>query len=293
MTVDRRQFAQAVGAIIGCAFAGAAFASTAMTAADLVERIKAKLLAEGTKWQPSYTDGFKVGDPATIVKGVAVTFEATLDVLQQAVARGFNFIICHEAVFWAGFDAPQILKGDPIRLAKEAFVREHGLVIWRLHDHMHRMQPEPVISSLLHELGWTPYYEKGGRRFDHIEVPEIQLGRLASHMQTKLGTANVVVVGDPGMPVRSVGVGIHILSTLLPVLHKSDVVIVGETSEYDSFEYVRDAVALGQKKGLIRISHERLEEWGVRYFAAWARPLIAPLPFAWLSTGDAFSIQAA
>jgi hypothetical protein len=42
---------------------------------------------------------------------------------------------------------------------------------------------------------------------------------------------------------------------------------VGETPQHDTFEYIRDAVSLGQKKGIVMISHERLEGWGMEAFA--------------------------
>lgn len=259
------------------------------TARELTERIKKHLLSEGVEWQKSFSDGFTLGDPATAVRGIAVTFKPTMSVLKQAAARGLNFVISHEATFWEAFDPPYVMTADPTRQAKIAFAQENGLVVWRLHDHMHRMQPEPIFTELIRKLEWMPYFqwEQGIHR---IEIPQIRLDELAIHVQTNLETSNVSVIGDPAMPVRTVGFGVHTLSTVLPALHASDVAIVGETAEYDTYEYVRDAIALGHKKGLIRIAHERLEAWGVAGFADWLRPVTPGIRLESLLTGDPFTV---
>lgn len=263
--------------------------STPTTAQQLSERIKDQLAAEGVLWQPSHSDGFTLGDPSTIATGVAVTFKPTMHVLREAAERGLNIVISHEAAFWDGFDAPQFMADDPIRHAKTAFVHAHDMAVWRLHDHMHRMAPEPIFTELIEKVGWSSFFT-ADQGLHHLKIPELRLDELAAHLQSTLETRNISVVGDPAMLVRSVGFGIHVLSTLLPALRLSDVVIVGETAEYDAYEYMRDAVALGQPKGLIRIAHERLEEWGVARFADWMRPLAKGLPVEWISTGDPFNV---
>jgi hypothetical protein len=65
---------------------------------------------------------------------------------------------------------------------------------------------------------------------------------------------------------------------------------VGETPQHDTFEYIRDAVSLGQKKGIVMISHEGLEEWGMEAFAEWFRPAVPEVPVEWISSGDPFYI---
>jgi hypothetical protein len=90
--------------------------------------------------------------------------------------------------------------------------------------------------------------------------------------------------------VRTVGDCAHILSSVLGALRKNDVVLVGETPQHDTFEYIRDAVSLGQKKGIVMISHEGLEEWGMEAFAEWFRPAVPEVPVEWISSGDPFYI---
>jgi putative NIF3 family GTP cyclohydrolase 1 type 2 len=181
------------------------------------------------------------------------------------------------------------MTADPVHEAKIRFAQENNMAVWRIHDHWHRVKPDPIFMGLARKLDWTAYYDAGtwpGR----YTIPEMPLEQVARHIQSRLNSANVVVVGDRTLPVKTIGDCAHILSSVLPTLQKYDVALVGETPEHDSFEYVRDAVALGEKKGLVMISHEALEEWGMEDFAAWLRPLVHELPVAWIGTGDPFEV---
>jgi putative NIF3 family GTP cyclohydrolase 1 type 2 len=74
----------------------------AITAAQVVERIKKKLAEEGVVWRPSNFDGFHLGDPETRVTGIATAFQPTFSVLRRAAAAGKNFVVCHESTYWDG-----------------------------------------------------------------------------------------------------------------------------------------------------------------------------------------------
>jgi putative NIF3 family GTP cyclohydrolase 1 type 2 len=289
----RRQFARTAGSVVSAAAAISGvrplMAQAKLTAADVVDRIKKNLAAEGVVWGPSAFDGFHLGDPEIPVTGVAVTFEPTLDVLQRALAAKKNFVICHESTFWDGFDPVQLMIGDPVCRAKIRFAGQNHMAVWRIHDHWHRRRQDPIFAGLARKLGWTSYYSPDTRP-RHYEIPEMSLEEVARHVQEKLGTRNVVVAGDPAMPVKTIGDCAHILSSVLPALRTYDVALVGETPEYATFEYVRDAIGLGMKKGVVMISHQGLEEWGMETFAEWLRPAVPEMPVEWMTTGDPFQV---
>jgi putative NIF3 family GTP cyclohydrolase 1 type 2 len=290
-SISRRRIVQWIGSAVAIS-AGMhrrSLAQGKVTALDIVERIQSKLGSEGVRWSPSHFDGFHLGDPQTTLTGIATTFQPGLDVLERAAAKKKNFVICHESTFWDGFDPPQVMMDDPVHQAKIRFAREHDMVVWRIHDHWHRVKPDPIFMGLARRLEWTSYYDLTTKP-KHYAIPEMTLDAVARHVQAKLNTQNVVVVGDRDLPVRTVGDCAHILSSVLPALHNCDVALVGETPEHDTFEYVRDAVALGEKKGVIMISHEGLEEWGMEDFAAWLKPIVPELPIEWVPTGDPFEV---
>jgi putative NIF3 family GTP cyclohydrolase 1 type 2 len=290
--ITRRGFSLWIGGTLaaGAGFpAHAAQAQDKITAAQVVDRIKAKLAKEGVAWGPTIFDGFKIGDSNVTVTGVATCFEPTFSVLRRAAAAKKNFVISHESSFWDGFDPIEVVKDDPVAKLKIQFVAKNKMAVWRIHDHWHRVRPDPIFVGLAGKLGWLSYYVPDSRP-RHYNVPEMSLEDLARHIQRQLGTNNVVVVGDPQLRVKTVGDCAHILSSVLPALRACDVALVGETPQHDTFEYVRDAVALGQKKAVVMISHEGLEEWGMEAFASWVRPAVPEVPVEWISTGDPFYV---
>ena len=163
------------------------------------------------------------------------------------------------------------------------------MAVWRVHDHWHRRRPEPIFTGLARKLGWSSYYSADIRP-RRYEIPEMSLEEVARHVQKQLGTQNVVVVGEPGLRVKTIGDCAHVLSSVLPALRACDVGLVGETPQHDTFEYLRDAMTLGMKKGLVMISHGGLEEWGMEDCASWLQPLVPELSVAWISSYDPFHV---
>ena len=285
--LTRRSFAQ----ILGAGAALSARAQSGMTAAQVVERIKKQLAAEGVVWGPSAFDGFHLGDPNVLVTGVATTFQPTLNVLQRAAAANKNLVVCHESTYWDGFEPVESLRNDLVCQAKIRFAEQRKMAVWRIHDHWHRCKPDPIFIGLARKLKWDNYYDSESRP-RHYTIPEMSLEEVARHIQRNLGTQNVVVVGDRNLRVKTIGDCAHVLSSVLPALRTYDVALVGETLQHDTFEYLRDAVALGMKKGVVMISHEALEEWGMETFAGWLQPLVPDVPVQWIGTGDPFLIPA-
>ena len=96
-------------------------------------------------------------------------------------------------------------------------------------------------------------------------------------MKANLGISAVRAAGAPDMPCNSV----VLLAGSTPgqvqiqaLMEGADVVICGESNEWDTCEYVRDAAAVGHPKGLIVLGHGHSEDGGMRYLADWLRDRI-------------------
>src|SRR6202166_4321805 len=151
-----------------------------LTAREVIARIQEHV---GIPWMQQTVDTFKAGNPDAEVKGIAVTMMATLDVLQRAVAAGQNLIITHEPTFFNHLDNPDQLEqkeGDPVLAAKRAFIQEHGLVIWRFHDHWHRRNPDGIEAGMAHALGWEKFQDSSNQYL--FAVSETDLQGLASEL---------------------------------------------------------------------------------------------------------------
>ena len=118
----------------------------------------------------------------------------------------------------------------------------------------------------------------------------MSLEEVARHIQKQLGTQNVVVVGEPGLRVKTIGDCAHVLSSVLPALRACDVALVGETPQHDTFEYLRDAMTLGIKKARHDLPRRAggMGHGGLRRRGC--RPLVPELSVAWISSYDPFHV---
>ena len=69
---------------------------------------------------------------------------------------------------------------------------------------------------------------------------------------------------------------------------KPDVLIVGELSEWETAEYVRDARAAGNKISLIVLGHADSEEPGSKYMADWVKKNIDGVKVVEIPAGNPF-----
>src|ERR1700735_21105 len=108
-SISRRTFIIAGSALLAARVAEPQQTSTQLTAAGVVERIRNHV---GVPWRSQTVDRILAGDPDTVVRGIAVTMMATLDVLERAVAAGKNMIITHEPTFYLHQDTFDDIQDD-------------------------------------------------------------------------------------------------------------------------------------------------------------------------------------
>jgi putative NIF3 family GTP cyclohydrolase 1 type 2 len=264
-----------------------------LTARQVVERIQSKL---GGDWSASGVDGFKDGDPGTPVTGVAVTMMATMDVLRRAAAAGQNLIITHEPIYYTHDDQLTTLEGehDAVTAAKRAFVKEHHLVVWRLHDHWHYplRNPDPVIVGVFRALGWDHYARAAGD-FPIVILPETAtVAQLATQVRSRLGVHALRVVGDSLMRVTHAGFlpGFPGFQMQRRLLQREDVevLVMGEAHEWETIEYAADAVTEQRRKALIIVGHVPSEAAGSDELVRWLTPLLPEFRVTHVPTAEPF-----
>jgi hypothetical protein len=86
--------------------------------------------------------------------------------------------------------------------------------------------------------------------------------------------------------VTLVGRGGHSLSGNLPLFPKVDLLVVSEAREWESGEYLRDAVHTDPKKVALVIAHETGEEAGMDNCAQWLRGFVTEVPVKFVETKD-------
>ena len=290
MAISRRQFALTLSA------ATAVAQRRRLTAQQVVDLIHKTLPPP-----PDTIDGFKAGDPSSEITGIATTAMATMDVLSRAVREKANLILTLEPVFFSRSDtqaqAPPaggrgmagINPEDPVLVAKKDFIQKNGLVVFRFSDAWRTRKPDPFAVGLADTMGWSKHQAGGDpTRYD---VPATTISALADNLAGRLkARAGIRVVGDPQTRIRRVVMlpGVSPISAMLNALPDSDLVLAGEVREWESVEYAQDAVAAGQKKGLIMLGRVLSEDPGMNVCASWLRTVVPDLPTRWLPAGDPY-----
>ena len=267
---------------------GALSQTSQITARQLVAEIQKQV---GVEWQKDTVDTFRAGNPDTVVTGVAVTMMATIDVLQRASAKGLNFIITHEPTFYAHLDTPEgVPQDDPVWAEKRAFIEKHGLVVWRFHDHWHIRKPDGIEAGNVHALGWEKF-QRPDNQYLFI-LPETTVRALAADVAKKLNSSVVRVVGNPEMKVTKVGFspGAAGSEREIHALEQDDVqvLMVGETREWETVEYAADAVSEGRQKALIVIGHIPSEQPGMEECARWLKGFVKDVPVEFVPAKQPF-----
>jgi putative NIF3 family GTP cyclohydrolase 1 type 2 len=67
-----------------------------------------------------------------------------------------------------------------------------------------------------------------------------------------------------------------------------DVLVVGETREWELVEYAQDAISSGQKKGLIVLGHVVSEQSGMKLCAEWLKGFIKEVPIEFIPAPEPF-----
>jgi putative NIF3 family GTP cyclohydrolase 1 type 2 len=261
--------------------------SAGNSAGQLIETIIKKT---GAAPVANTVDIIKEGNPETQVTGIVTCMFATMEVLKKAVEKNCNLIIAHEPLYYNHLDRTEKFQGDSVYLMKKKYIDDHHLVIWRFHDYIHRIQPDGILSGMVKKFGWeknsvadNPY---------QFSFPSITLKALLENLKKTFPKNAFYVVGDPAMKLSKVMFvpGASGSDRQIYALREGgvDVVVAGEVPQWETYEYVRDAVTQGRKKAIIFIGHINSEESGMEFCATWLRKFITHIPVSYVECGSSF-----
>ncbi len=266
---------------------GAQAVSVPLTVGTVLDRIKQHV---GVPWKTPTVDNLLSGTPETFVHGIATTMMATFDVCKRAQAQGCNLIVTHETPFYLHQDKIDDIKDNAVLKAKQAWLAENNVALFHFHDHLHMMKPDGVAKGMIAQLGWEGYVIKPDLK--HLDFGGMPLARLAQEMAAKLHANTIRVVGDPDLAVHGIETswgycsregGIAILSD--PAV---ELLICGETREWELVEYAQDAITAGQKKALIVVGHVLSEQGGAIFAADWLKGFVTEVPVKFVAAAEPF-----
>jgi putative NIF3 family GTP cyclohydrolase 1 type 2 len=213
-----------------------------------------------------------------------------MEVLKQAVDKKCNLIVVHEPLYYNHLDEIKMFINDPVFLEKKRYITDHKLVIWRFHDYIHRMKPDGIETGMVSKLGWKKYAVNGST--NHFVLAETTLNDLLKDLKNIFPKNSFYVIGNPDLKVSDVrlAAGAPGSATHIRLLEdpKVDVVIAGEAQQWETYEYMRDAVSQGKNKAIIFLGHIASEEAGMDYCATWLKSFINDMPVYFVECGPSY-----
>jgi putative NIF3 family GTP cyclohydrolase 1 type 2 len=282
---SRRTFLLGSAALPILHASGSQTQARSLTAGMVIDRIKANV---GIPWRTETVDNLIAGTPATPVKGIATTMMATLDVCKRANAAGKNMLITHESTFFSHHDTTSELGQDQTYICKRDFLTQNGMAVFHFHDHWHARHPDGIAAGMVRELGWEKNADPENIKI--LTFPGTPLARFAHGIQAKLGIRTMRVVGDPKLAVNRVVTSWGYVSAGIPLISQPgvDVLVCGETREWELVEYVQDMISCGQKKGMVVLGHVVSEQAGMKLCAEWLKPLVPEVPVDFIAAPEPF-----
>lgn len=281
-SLDRRKFLSSVtGFVSASVIAGMPSVGLASEspAALTVQNVMDIILKEISNAPFERTvDKLRSGSMDQQVTGIVTTMFPTMDVIRKTAEIGANLIIAHETPFYNNNDETDWLQDDDAYNYKLELLNKHKIAIHRFHDYWHAHKPDGIIMGNLIKLGWDKHYDQNSPRL--LTLPSaIPLREVVSLAKSKLVIPSVRVVGSLDQPCRTIYMAFGYMDSKRQIAviqeSKPDLILSGETREWETVERVRDGLQMGHKTALLVLSHAVSEEAGMEYAAKWLQPKVS------------------
>lgn len=293
----RREFVTTLGklactslvlAVPGVSFAGSVGKPAALTVQQVIDLILKEIPNPRTQ---NTVDKIRSGSPDQEVTGIVTTMFPTIEVIEKTRKAGANFIIAHETPFYNNPDETDWLKDDDAYKYKVDLLNQYKIAIWRFHDNWHAHKPDGIVMGNLIKLGWHSYYNPQSPRLVTLPQP-MTIKSIAELAKKKLGITTVRIVGDLKQACTTVYLAFGYMDpkAQIPIIQqlKPDLILSGETREWETVERVRDGLAMGQKTSLLVLSHSVSEEAGMEYAAQWLQPRVQGIKVTHIPSNNPF-----
>lgn len=258
-----------------------------MTAKSIIE----KLYGEKTENVSAEScDCIKAGNPDKEVNKVCVTMFATVDIIKKAKNNNVDMIITHEPLYYRHMDDAQSEKMVDF---KKDLLEKSGITVYRYHDHPHFNKPDIIIEGELRKLN-----------LEGKIIPRDRFGIVDIILNEPKTAAEVAAICKKNLNIDCIRIAGATdeksdIVTFTPgalgeaVLNElrrpdSQIVICGETCEWQICEYARDAYQAGLNKSLIPLGHAVSERDGMEYTAEILKEMLPEIDVEYYDCQDVF-----
>ena len=237
-------------------------------------------------------DQLRSGSMDQEVTGIVTTMFPTLEVIERTAKAGANFIIAHETPFYNNQDETDWLQEDDAYKYKIGLLEKYKIAIWRFHDYWHAHKPDGIIMGNLIKLGWEQHFNAETPRVLTLPQP-MSLKSIVSLVKDRLNIPSVRVVGSLRQECKTIYMAFGYMDSRMQIAaiqkFKPDLILSGETREWETVERVRDGLLMGQKTALMVLSHSVSEEAGMEYAAKWLQPKVQSIKLTHIPSTNPFT----
>ncbi|MEF9961999.1 MAG: Nif3-like dinuclear metal center hexameric protein [Erysipelotrichaceae bacterium] len=253
-----------------------------------VQDVMNHLEATGTwvNWDES-RDYLIYGDSNQTITKVGVCWVATMQVIEQALHEGINFIISHENPFYHATTSPQRLVSNSINLKKH-LLDQGNIAVYRCHDVWDKIPEYGVSDQWAKRLGFN-FKRETSSYLQSAIIPEMSVKQLAQHVAHCLkqdGEDGVIVLGNLDNKVTRLAMGTGAATNIFEMLKECcDVVIVSDDgiSNYYQAQY-----AIDNELPMIIVNHAGCEICGLKAMEAYFHKVMPELSVTYLKEGYKF-----
>ena len=241
---------------------------------------------------PKTVDQLRSGSMEQEVTGIVTTMFPTIEVIERTAKAGANFIIAHETPFYNNQDETEWLQQDDAYRYKIGLLDKYKIAIWRFHDYWHSHKPDGIIMGNLIKLGWEKHFDSNTPRL--LTLPAaMSLKSIVSLAKERLGIPSVRVIGNLKQECKTIYMAFGYMDSRMQIAaiqqYKPDLILSGETREWETVERVRDGQLMGQKTALLVLSHSVSEEAGMEYAAKWLQPKVPGVKITHIASMNPFT----
>lgn len=236
------------------------------------------------------------------VTGVALLADPSLEALSKAVAARASLILSPETPFYARPFDPAAANGpsaaiaastiaalheSPAYRAKQAFIAEHNLTVYRLKPRT--AARDVAADAIAARLGWTSHRLPGEHAI--YAPPNVSVGHLVQLAHSRLGAlGGLRFIGDPVMPLRSILIvpgTAEVVSTTRALRH-ADALLTGDVREWEVVTYIHDSIDAGLPKALVATGRILSEQPFLEHCALTIRHAFPGIPLYAPAQADPF-----
>jgi putative NIF3 family GTP cyclohydrolase 1 type 2 len=207
--------------------------------------------------------GFRFGNPDVEVTGVGVAWWMSEEVVEAAVAKRLNMLLCHEPELFRWYKSPwhtnRLPETMPYNLRKMKRLLDHDICVYTAHSNWDLQKEVGMEPTLAKALGFKEQIRRDVA-VGIYRVGPMSFGSLITHVKTRMKLDHVRMQGDPDMEVKSVVLGFGSIASEVEaiVANHCDAGIFGELREW-SFIFARES-----RVGIIETGHCASESIGFR-----------------------------